>query len=224
MNIVGAAFFMLLLLYKVLAIPVGAVFTFFLTRSLARRRSTGAATGIALAWTVALFTPLVAPAHSFFDDLYSPWYLAWTMSPPTPAFSFGALLVTIAVALASSALAVLVARPTLPKRPDSDDDLSAVLEDDELEAIAALTDADKAAIDAAILSQLNDRWQKTAMVVARAMYAYPGKYDAVPYVFYGQRVLALAQDSVIEAHGNLRRLRFSEVRAENGAQSEPGHV
>lgn len=224
MNIVAAVFFMLFLLYKVYAIPVGAVFAFFLTRSLVRSRSPGAATGIALAWTVAVFTPLVTPAQSFFDALYSPWYVAWTMSPPTPEFSFGALMVTVAVSLGSSWLAVLGARPKLAQLPDSDDDLSAALDDDERNAIDALTEADRAAIDAALLSQLNDQWQKTALIVAHAMYAHPDKYDAIPYVFYGQRVLALAEEGVIEAKGNVRRLRFSEVRKKNSAASEPDHA
>jgi len=52
---------------------------------------------------------------------------------------------------------------------DDSDDLSRALDEEELAAMAMLTDADVIAIDRAILSQLNNRWQKTALVVARAV-------------------------------------------------------
>jgi hypothetical protein len=45
------------------------------------------------------------------------------------------------------------------------------------------------------------------------MYAYPDRYDDIPDVFYGKRVLALAEQGLLEASGNLRQWRFSEVRA-----------
>jgi len=94
-----------------------------------------------------------------------------------------------------------------------DDDLSVVLDDEDTKAIAALTAADVAAIDAAILSKLSSHWQKTALVIAISMYAYPDRYDDIPDVYYGQRVLALAQQGLLEASGDLRKWRFSEVRA-----------
>lgn len=96
---------------------------------------------------------------------------------------------------------------------NDDDDLSGVLDDEDTKAIAALTMEDVAAIDEAILSKLSSRWQKTAFVIAKAMYAYPDKYEVIPDVFYGRRVLALAQQRLLESSGDLRRWRFSEVRA-----------
>ncbi len=95
---------------------------------------------------------------------------------------------------------------------DNEDDLSAPLDDEEIDAIAALSDADIAAIDHAILSHLSGHWKKTAFVVAQAMYFYPDKYDAIPDVFYGRRVLALATEGLIDAQGNLRNMRVSEIR------------
>jgi hypothetical protein len=94
-----------------------------------------------------------------------------------------------------------------------DDDLNVVLDDEDTKAIAALTVEDVAAIDEAILSKLTSHWQKTAFVIAISMYAYPDRYDDIPDVFYGQRVLALAQKGLLEASGDLRKWRFSEVRA-----------
>lgn len=94
-----------------------------------------------------------------------------------------------------------------------DDDLNVVLDDVDAKAIAALTVEDVAAIDEAILSKLSSHWQKTALVIATSMYTYPDRYDDIPDVFYGRRVVTLAQQGLLEASGDLRKWRFSEVRA-----------
>jgi hypothetical protein len=60
-----------------------------------------------------------------------------------------------------------------------DDDLNVVLDDEDTKAIAALTVEDIAAIDEAIVSKLSGRWQKTALVIAMSMYAYPDRYDDI---------------------------------------------
>ena len=94
---------------------------------------------------------------------------------------------------------------------DNDDDL----DDEDRAAIAALSVAEVAVIDRAILSVLTSQWQKTALVVGHAMYAFPDRFDDIPDVFYGQRLLQLASDGLLSAQGNLRRMRFSEVRKLN---------
>jgi hypothetical protein len=96
---------------------------------------------------------------------------------------------------------------------DDSDDLSRALDEEELTAIAMLTHADVIDIDRAIMSQLNNRWQKTALVVARAMFVYPDKYDDIPDTFYGQRIMTLCSKGLIEADGDLRQFRSSEIRA-----------
>ena len=96
--------------------------------------------------------------------------------------------------------------------PSDDDDLNVRLDDEDTKAIAALTVDDVAAIDEAILSKLSSRWQKTAFVIATSMYASPDRYEDIPDVFYGRRVVALAQQGLLEASGDLRKWRFSEVR------------
>lgn len=97
--------------------------------------------------------------------------------------------------------------------PSDDDDLNVVLDDEDTKAIAALTVDDVAAIDEAILSKLSSRWQKTAFVIATSMYVYPDRFEDIPDVFYARRVLALARQGLLEASGDLRQWRFSEVRA-----------
>ena len=95
---------------------------------------------------------------------------------------------------------------------DDGDDLSDQLDDEARAAIAALSVAEVTAIDQAILSVLSSSWQKTALIVGRAMYTYPDQFDDIPDVFYCERVLQLASDGLIAFQGNLRRMRFSEVR------------
>ena len=109
MHMFNAVLLMVILLYKMVAIPVGVVVAFYMARRLVRHRSVPAAMGITLAWTVAIFTPLRTPAHSFFDDIYAPWYLALMTTPPTPEFSIGALALTVALSLVSSGIAVAFA-------------------------------------------------------------------------------------------------------------------
>lgn len=106
MQMFAAIFFIAALFYKLYAIPLAFLFAFFLTRRLARRRSSTAARWIALAWTVGLFAPLVIPAQTFFDGIYVPWYLAFLLSPPAPEFSVGALAIAVAVSLSGSAAAL----------------------------------------------------------------------------------------------------------------------
>ena len=103
---------------------------------------------------------------------------------------------------------------------DSTDDVSRPLDDEEMAAIAGLTATDVMAIDQAILSQLRGYWQKTAMVVILAMDAYPDIFEDVPDIFYGQRILALHAEGALEAQGDLRRFRFSEIRASVRQASE----
>lgn len=103
-----AILFMALLLYQFYAIPLGIVFAFLLTRRLIKTRTSSASTGITLAWTVAIFMPLVSTPQSFFRTIYSPWYLSFAISPPSPQFSAGALAITIGASLFSSIMALIV--------------------------------------------------------------------------------------------------------------------
>lgn len=95
---------------------------------------------------------------------------------------------------------------------DNEDDLSGPMDEEDIAAIAALSHSDVAAIDHAILSHLSVHWKKTAFVVAQAMYSYPDKYDEIPDVFYGIRVVALSVEGLLEARGDLQDMRFSEIR------------
>ena len=83
---------------------------------------------------------------------------------------------------------------------------------EEQRAIEALSASDIEAIDFALLSRSSGHWQKTAMLVVGAMYAYPDKFEEIPDYFYGQRISALVDAGLLEASGDLSDLRHSEVR------------
>ena len=84
-------------------------------------------------------------------------------------------------------------------------------EDDEI-AIAALGESDLATIDGAILARCEEHWRKVAYIVGSAMMDMPERFDRIPDLFYAVRVRALVEAGLLEAQGNLRRMRFSEVR------------
>lgn len=79
-------------------------------------------------------------------------------------------------------------------------------------AVAALEESDVATIDRAILSRCDQRWRKVAYVVGFAMADRPQRLAGIPDRFYAMRVRALVEAGVLEAQGNLQRMRFSEVR------------
>jgi hypothetical protein len=86
------------------------------------------------------------------------------------------------------------------------------LDAEDLQAVAALTSDDLGAIDRALLAASHTNWRKVAFVVGTAMDAYPDSYHDIPDVFYAQRIQALVSAGRLEVQGNLRRMRFSEVR------------
>jgi hypothetical protein len=89
-------------------------------------------------------------------------------------------------------------------------------------AVAALTAVDIEGIDRTILSFCDYRWRKVAYVVASAMDAL--RYAGIPDVYYSQRVRALVANGLIEAHGNVRRMRFCEVRLAPEGTAAPAWV
>ena len=103
-------FLVLILLYPLWGIPVHLIANFFLTRALLRRNGPAATGAIALALNTLIFAPLVTRAHSFFGDTYTPWYLAYALSPPSPVFSMTGLAAVAALSLAGSTIWIATAR------------------------------------------------------------------------------------------------------------------
>lgn len=82
----------------------------------------------------------------------------------------------------------------------------------ERERVAKLPHAELALIDAALLSQVSSDWRKIARVVGLAMLSMPDRPLGVPDIFFAKRVALLVESGRLESQGNLRRMRFSEVR------------
>jgi hypothetical protein len=91
-------------------------------------------------------------------------------------------------------------------------DLDSDLTPDEERLAAMLTPAQLAEIDAALLRACSPRSRKLAIVVATAMHDLPLRIVGLPDVFYAKRVSAMVASGKLEAFGDLRRMRYSEVR------------
>ncbi|HKV95596.1 MAG TPA: DUF3658 domain-containing protein [Candidatus Angelobacter sp.] len=79
---------------------------------------------------------------------------------------------------------------------------------DEEAAMRLLTPAQIQWVDDCLLSNVSGRWRKVARVFALTMPQLPD----IPLAFLSLRVKHLAASGVIEAAGNLNRMRFSEIR------------
>jgi len=76
-----------------------------------------------------------------------------------------------------------------------------------------LTDSE---IDELLFAQLNGRWQKVAMVVAKAM----EPYESWDEERIGQRILALIRSGKAEHQGDVRDWRHSEIRLKQSDGTE----
>lgn len=79
-------------------------------------------------------------------------------------------------------------------------------------AVARLTPQDLAGIDTALLALAGDRWRKVALLVRHALHRCAASQPELPDVYYARRIRELVDAGTLEAHGNLERMRFSEVR------------
>ena len=83
---------------------------------------------------------------------------------------------------------------------------------EEKKRVEALTEADVAEIDAALLANACEHWRKVARVVGTTMSELPNRVPGIPDVYYSLRVQKMVQEGVLEAQGNLSHMRYSEVR------------
>lgn len=83
---------------------------------------------------------------------------------------------------------------------------------EEKSGFAKLSGEDKAIIDNEILGCLVSHWQKVARVVIRAEEKLRSRYPEFSHVFYAERIRVLAKQGRLDSQGNLRYMRFSEVR------------
>jgi hypothetical protein len=77
---------------------------------------------------------------------------------------------------------------------------------------ALLTPQQLARIDASLISQARAEWRKVAMVVALAMADCQEEIKDVSDAFYARRVAKLVSDGELLASGDLRKMRYCEVK------------
>lgn len=82
----------------------------------------------------------------------------------------------------------------------------------QVDRVARLPQSELTRIDAALLSQVSSDWRKVASVVGMAMLSMRDRPSGVPDVFFAKRVALLVESEQLESQGDLRRMRFSEVR------------
>lgn len=78
-----------------------------------------------------------------------------------------------------------------------------------------LSQEDVEIIDKTLLSNATNEWRKVAMIVAITMMNLPNRVQGIPDIFYAQRVRKLVEGGRLESQGNLKNMRFSEVRLPN---------
>jgi hypothetical protein len=69
-----------------------------------------------------------------------------------------------------------------------------------------------ARIDAALLAHTTTTFRKVAKIIILAMESVPNAPENVTDCFYSQRIRQLVRSGLMESQGNLRRMRYSEVR------------
>jgi hypothetical protein len=96
---------------------------------------------------------------------------------------------------------------------DDNDELPLVPDEAEAELASRLGEDGVRAIEEALVSHARAHWLKVARVVIDALKAggFPVAEDG-PIQLHVRRVIALVDSEKLEAQGNLRRPRWSEVR------------
>lgn len=71
-------------------------------------------------------------------------------------------------------------------------------------------------IDLWFLQNITTQWQKVAMVVAKAIEKSDREelLTNVPDVFFGMRVETLVSEGKVISQGNLKKMRFSEIKSD----------
>ncbi len=100
-----------------------------------------------------------------------------------------------------------------PGEPDD------VLDEAEHAVVSALRPSDLALIDGALMAECVTSWRKSARVVMGAMKVLDQTIPDLPVALYAQRIATLVQSRHLQSQGNLRHLRFSEVKLSESTRS-----
>ena len=87
-----------------------------------------------------------------------------------------------------------------------------VLNHQQLDLVSKLTLSQLDSIDKLLLSNCRSQWRKVALVVGASMMDDEHKIEGGPDVFYTRRVVGLGEKSALLSQGDLKCMRFSEVK------------
>lgn len=102
------------------------------------------------------------------------------------------------------------------KEPGQPDD---VLAQEDEDVVAALSPSDMEVIDGALLAECAGSWRKSARIVMGAMKALEQSMPDIPVALYAQHIASLVRSGRLLSQGNLRHLRFSEIKLSESARS-----
>ncbi len=67
-------------------------------------------------------------------------------------------------------------------------------------------------IDEKLMEYACENWRKVARLVMSAMQDLRGNIKNVPDIYYGERIRSLVTEGRLKSQGNLKRMRYSEVK------------
>jgi hypothetical protein len=86
---------------------------------------------------------------------------------------------------------------------------------EERELVGRLTAEEIEIIDQGLLANVSNQWRKVAMVVGLTIMelkANMKNLNGIPDVYYAERVISMVRKGLLELEGDVKRMRFSEVR------------
>lgn len=83
---------------------------------------------------------------------------------------------------------------------------------EELAQIRNATPQEAAAVDELVLAQCSDQWCKVAMVIGSSLDEFEARFPNLPYVYMQLRIAELVEQGRLEARGDVRVMRHSEIR------------
>lgn len=102
--------------------------------------------------------------------------------------------------------------PGLKPAPPYENEPVPELTEEQLKSISELTPEKVKEIDAALFSYLSYTFQKVAKIVGLFMTKSGLHEKDIPDIFYAQRIEEMANNNQFEHQGDLKHMRFSEVR------------
>jgi len=86
------------------------------------------------------------------------------------------------------------------------------LNQQQLHLVSSLNSSQLERIDTLLLSNCGNQWRKVARVVGTTMMDDDKIIEGIPDVFYAQRVASMVEKGILLSQGNLKSMRFSEVK------------